>query len=156
MKTALAAKVSARNKVNKLANDSYPKIIEALKPFLGQKILKVNGTLMEKVAKVLPKIDCYRAYYTCGAGYSLKVEITEFETSPDRFGDGSIAHYQETSLYLGDLTTGVLTKLYDAPNHRTDFTEEEIIQTREKIKEFKEQERQFLSSRSIPADLLCP
>lgn len=52
----LVAKVKARNLVNKELRERVPFMIEALMPFIGKQVLKVDGTLLEKVRKVLPEI----------------------------------------------------------------------------------------------------
>lgn len=133
---ALAAKIAAQNEANKAAIELYSKAVEPLKAFVGQKILKVDGTLLEKVKKVLPELvntNEFRAYYTTGGGYSLRIAITVNKSSPSRRSDCQLAQYQESSAYLAGLRDGVLVKLYDAPQLRADFTEEEILMARKDL-----------------------
>lgn len=54
--TKLKARVACRNRGNRLLVDYVQKYREALTPFIGQKIYKADGTLLDKVAKELPKI----------------------------------------------------------------------------------------------------
>lgn len=130
----LAAKVAARNEVNALANASFAPAIEALQPFVGQKVCKVDGSLLEKVKKALPPAihanDAeVHTWYSTGHGYSLVLNVKTC-TSARTNGNYQIAHYAETDLYLGHLQDGVLTGLYDAPSYRTDYSEEFVREAR--------------------------
>lgn len=129
--TTLAAKVAARNAVNRFANEWYARAAEALKPFIGQKICKVDGTLLKKLKEALlelPNKGFEMSGWYSADRYSLKAYLKACECT------NGIANYADTTLYLGDLTDGVLTRLYDAPNFKADYTEEFITQTREEIK----------------------
>lgn len=134
----LAAKVAARNAVNRFANEWYAKAVEALKPFIGQKICKVDDTLLKKVKEALPEFpwsNQTQGFYRADR-YTLKFDLKTHECSRGKGGpDYSVASYADQILYLGDLTDGVLTQLYDAPNFKTDYTEEFIVQTREAVRQ---------------------
>lgn len=133
---ALAAKVAAQNEANKAAIELYAKAVEPLKAFVGQKILKVDGTLLEKVRKALPELvntNEFRAYYTDGHGYSLCIAITVNKSSPSRRGDCLISQHMGASAYLAELRNGVLVKLYNVPQLRTDFSDLEILLARKDL-----------------------
>lgn len=136
---SLAAKVAAQNEANKIALDSYYKAIEPLKLLIGEKILKVDLTLLEKVKKSLPELtntnEC-RAYYNTGAGYSLRIDITVNKCFASR--DCQIAAYMEATAWLCDLRGIILIKLYEPPQLRLDFTEGEILAARAELKVAKE------------------
>jgi hypothetical protein len=133
----LAAKVAAVNLAHQVAKDLYPAFVAALTPFLGQKVQKADGTLLAKVEKVLPKLPNgpgLIAYVKSGK-YNLTVGIRANENY------GGIAMYHEVSLYVADVTSGglggteqpgVLTRFYDAPDHRSDYTTAEIADLRRK------------------------
>jgi hypothetical protein len=136
---SLAAKVAAQNEANKIALDSYYKAIEPLKLLIGEKILKVDLTLLEKVKKLLPELtntnEC-RAYYNTGAGYSLRISVSVNKCFASR--DCQIAEYMEATAYLCDLRGSILIKLYEPPQLRLDFTENEILAARAELKVAKE------------------
>jgi len=133
--TPLAAKVAAQNEANRIANAMYLPATEALKPFIGQKVCKVDGGLLEKVKKVLPEASAHegnhgqRPYYSTGHGYSLTLQIRICEEAKRRNGEQG-SYYSEAVLYVADLRDGVLIKLYDPNTRRTDYTEAEIIEAR--------------------------
>lgn len=131
--THLAAAVAARNEVNAQANERFPSIIEALRPFVGARICKVDGTLFKKVNEALPVFESSTGFgssywYSTAHGYSLKLNL---KTCHGVEPNGCV--YAETTLYLGDLSNGVLTRLYDAPNFKADFTEEYVREARAEV-----------------------
>lgn len=133
--TPLEGKVAAQNRVNQLAMDCYAKAIEPLKQFVGQKILKVDGSLLEKVKKALPELpvlQCNRIFYTCQHGYNLRIAIDESIYAMRRSGVGG-TYYVEASAYLCNIRDGVLTELYPKPELRTDYTHEEILMARKDL-----------------------
>jgi hypothetical protein len=135
----LDAKVAARNEVNKAANDSFAAAHEALEPFVGQKVCKVSGGLFDKVYKALPPTIegggfGLHSWYSTEHGYTLKLNLKTSTSYKSRLGS-ECAAYAEATVYLGDLSNGVLTKLYDAPNYRTDCTADEIRAARKEVDE---------------------
>jgi hypothetical protein len=125
---ALQAKIAARNEVNAIANARFADAVAALQPFVGQKVCKVDGSLLAKVEKALTPTEGGRGgephtWYSTGHGYSVTLNV-KVCTSARTKGDYQIAHYAEDTIYLGDLSNGVLTRLYDAPNRRTDYSED--------------------------------
>lgn len=130
----LSATVAARNEVNELTNTRYSTIILALAPFIGQRILKVDGTLLKKVKEALPEFDAVQGFgssswYSTGHGYSLVLNI---KTCHGVEPHGCV--YADSTLYLGKLRDGVLEGLYDAPTLKANFTEQYVIQAREEVK----------------------
>lgn len=121
----LTEKVKAVNAAHKLANELAPKLHEIFSPLVGQKILKVDGTLFAKYKELLPPflntttIRCWKET----SGYSLYWKI--------------MASSYEMSLYVGDLNNGVLTRMYDLTSYRDDFTVEEIQTKRENVRQLK-------------------
>lgn len=137
--TALAAKVAARNEVNTLANSSFVDAIEALRPFVGQKVCKVDGTLLEKVKRALPPAisangsEAHTWYQANSYSLVLNVKTCACSKAPNATPqrDYQHAHYAETTLYLANLSgDGVLTSLYSYDARKTDYTEEFVRKAR--------------------------
>lgn len=139
----LAAKVAARNHVHQIALEKAGPMIDALRPFLGEKIIKVDGALTAKVSKALGRqsVACdltegvHGSYYTTGHGYNVSAVIKVCHSSQLSRDRGQVADYADATIYLGDLAHGVLSKLYDVPTLlRTDYTEAEILTYRAELK----------------------
>lgn len=142
--TALDAKIAARNEVNALANASFPDAVTALQPFVGQKVCKADGSLLEKVKKALPPTlsangSEAHTWYSTGHGYSLVLNVKTCTCSKARnatpTNDYQIANYAESTLYLGDLQNGVLTKLHNAPTYKTDYTADFVREARKEVEQ---------------------
>ncbi len=121
----LLNKVSARNLVNVEILRRAPAMFEALRPLVGQKILKADGTFLKKFESVLPALPGavgLHAYYTAGH-YSLRACFRACVTT----SEGGTA-YAEADVYLADLTAGVINHLYtfNPENYRTDFGFNEV------------------------------
>lgn len=132
----LAARVIARNRANANAMALYDAYAKALAPFIGQKILKADGCLLAKVIAVLPTLPMH--YYREHSNYSLRFVAKECENIQG--GCGCV--YEETSVYIGDLTNGVLVKLYERPTFRTDYCVEEIQMLRQLAEKARDDARQ--------------
>ena len=152
---ALTAKVAARNRLNKILNEFHAEMIEAFRPFLGQKIIKAtDGAFVAKVKEIENNIaekyrgpknaDGFRSsflphIYVSISDYSFRYVIRVDNSYPTFFMDGrssgSGTVSAEESCYIGDLQGGqILTKLYDAnTTRRTDFSAEKVIETRERL-----------------------
>ena len=133
--TALSAKIAARNEVNTLANTSFPDAVAALQPFVGQKVCKVDGSLLAKVEKALPPAlhangNEAHTWYSTGHGYSLVLNVETCTSAKGKTNDYQIAQYAESTVYLGHLQNGVLTGLCDAPSLKTDYSEDFVREAR--------------------------
>ena len=53
----LAARVAAVNRANSIVNEIAPLYRGAITPFLGQKVIKADGTYLEKVKKAFPVVS---------------------------------------------------------------------------------------------------
>ena len=127
----LQAKIQARNTANKLANDVFPAIVESLRPFVGQKICNVDGTLLQKVRDAIPKAPNnhpnLHSFYTTGHGYYLLLNIKVCVVLNQQ------THYADVDLYVAKVSNGVLESFYDAQNFRSDYTEMEILEARNEV-----------------------
>lgn len=130
--TALEARVKAVNKANGYAKMIYPKLSAMFKKFLGTKIEKADGSLTVKVKKELPELPEVPGVSTFRdrSQYSLLWTVSACENSEHS------TLYHKTSVYIGEMKDGVLTKLteYFCENLRTDYTVEDILAKREAYK----------------------
>ncbi len=128
----LKCKIIARNRVNQAILDIAPVMRGALAPFVGQKICKVDGSLLQKVRNALPEppntVSVF-AYYTTGNGYTLRAGFRASQSVP---GEGT--QYAEADAYLGDIQDGVLIKIYPSASYRTDYELAEVKSLQEQLK----------------------
>jgi hypothetical protein len=125
-KQAVAAKVEAVNLANTEAIRLHPLLSEALAPFVGKKVIKIDGGLLEKVKAALPELPNgigVRVHYD-RASYSMRWAIT---------ASVSYAYsccYHEASVTVGELDGCVLTKLTPVGEYRTDYSVAEVLALR--------------------------
>ncbi len=126
--SALAAKVAAVNAANAYANELRPALVAALVPFIGSKVLKVTGELLEKVKAALPDFSHTVSFsiYRHRSNYSLAWTVKTCEL----YGEHSCI-YHETTVYVCDLDNGVAKPLTGTVStFRTDYTEREVFDLR--------------------------
>ena len=127
-KNKLAAKVFAVNAVNAEINRIAPLFLEAFRPLVGQKIMKVGG-VMEKFAKLIPaRSPSIHHFYRNPSDYTLSFTVKDCQSLE---GYGCV--YYEGTFYVGDVPNGVLSKLYEFTPLRTDYTEAEILEARAEV-----------------------
>ena len=153
----LAAKVAAQNEANETANSMYQKAVDAITPFLGKKICKDDGGLLEKVKAALPEVtgnqNEINGYYSTGHGYNLTINIRAYAASVStRPGFGQHSFTGEAVLYIAEIRDGALTKICEPYIRRTDYTETEIQDARRVFEEarkvFEEARKVFEEARS--------
>lgn len=141
-KTALEAKVAAVNNANRYALELYPQLRAIFEPFIGQKIEKADGGLLMKIAKLLPEFPCKPGLhvYKMSSDYSLVwvVKTCESQAINGKHDNYHVAHYHETSVYVGNMRHGVLTDFCKAPELRTDYTAAEVEAAREAYRKAKQ------------------
>ncbi len=140
----LSARVKAVNNVNAAACSIFPLIAAALMPFIGKKVLKVDGSLVEKVKNQIapllpstPSLSSFRNHLNNSLSWTIKTSETI---------DG-IAMYAEAAIYVGEVEDGILKSIYtDSPfatgNVKTDYTVEDIMAKREACRLAKEAARE--------------
>jgi hypothetical protein len=124
----LTCKVAAINRANAYGKEIYQTLTKIFEPLVGEKILKVDGSLLAKYAALVPKFEYSHALhvYRHSSDYSLAWTVKTCEPLPP----GSCM-YHESTVYIGDLRGGMLDKLAIYPfDSRSDFTVEEITQKR--------------------------
>lgn len=134
--TRLEAKVAARNAVNALALEMAPKMIEALKPFVGQKILNQGSVLSAKVKAALPPTEATheRHFWYSPSEYGVWAHFKTCICSAGNQPDYTVASYAEQAFLIGDIKDHVLTGIRNGQTARTDFTTEEVRKAREAFK----------------------
>ena len=122
----LAAKVAARNAVNADIRFVAPQYLAAMAPFVGQKIVKCDGDFTKAFLSAMPKGGSYWR----NSGYSAAMVFIRDEQGPGHH------QRQESVVYLGDLTNGVLVKLcpFNPNDFRIDYTSAEVEEQRRLLK----------------------
>jgi hypothetical protein len=118
----IEANVKAYNWVATFAQALQTELKAIFTEYVGQQVIKVDGSLLANIQKKLsnlnniPKVTIYqyRSRYTL---------VWNVKTS-EPLANGSCI-YREISVYVGDLTDGVLTRLYDNESIKT-WTVEEV------------------------------
>jgi hypothetical protein len=131
-KTRLEARVAAANLANNYAAELYPKLAEALAPFVGLKVETVDGALLAKVKARLPEMPStpqLRVYRRAGSHYSLAWTVNTCTSSKGQGCD--YANYEEVTVYVGELSGGILTKLSPAFKPSAPYTVESVLSARE-------------------------
>jgi hypothetical protein len=122
----LAARVKAVNTANAKAGEVYDQLAAIFAPYVGCKIEKADGGLLAKVAKALPEFVGNGLHvYKYASNFSLVWMVKTCEVC-----DGT-ACYHEAGVYVGEMRDGVLLKLCNRPELRSDYTVEEVVANRE-------------------------
>lgn len=131
----LVAKVKARNLVNKELIERVPAMIEALKPFIGLPVLKVDGTLLKKVNDALPELPNTVAISGWYSARCYSIYVCFKSCVWEGLAHGCV--YQEESYCIGELATTILKaeqRPIDLSFYRTDWTVEEVEKARENVR----------------------
>lgn len=131
----LAANIAAENRVNAYIRAVVPKMFEALKPFLGQKVVLATGELSAKVKKAMEpflgwKLAENMQIYCYSSKYSL---VYTFKTS-EPTGDYGCT-YREHSVYFGKIeSNNIMSTFFDfKPENFPEYKIEEILATRAEL-----------------------
>ena len=116
-----------------------PQVLAALQPLVGQKIINVGGALSERAKSKLPTFDNgnYPQVFVRGSMYSLRLEIK----SCVGYGEFSCT-YQEASAHLGTIDGLKLADLTSGHEFRTNYTVQEVLEARERLKKADAAKRQ--------------
>lgn len=134
--TQLAAKVAARNNVNRLALEMVPRMVDALKPLVGKVVLNQGAVISAKLYKALPEREHspQRSWYYSGSKYSLTVCFKTCEQYAGRYaGDYCCACYAEQWATLAEIENHAIKALVNGQTFRTDYTVEEILAARKEV-----------------------
>jgi hypothetical protein len=127
----LRASIAATNKANAYANRLQRELVAIFRPLVGKQVIKNDGSLLERVKKLLPEFPCqpglhvYRTSSAYWVGFAVKASVNE-EPGPG-------CQYYEATVRVGDIESGTQTlkQVYDDPaDRRTDYTFEEVVEKR--------------------------
>lgn len=128
----LAANIAAENRVNAYIRAVAPLMFEALKPFLGQKVILATGELSAKVKKAMEPFVGWKPtenmqIYRFSSYYSL---VYVFKTSELTGNYGCT--YREHSVYFGKIEgNNVMSEFYEFdPVNFPEYKLEEILNIR--------------------------
>lgn len=136
----LIGKVKAYNTAHQEAMNLHARLTPIFKQLIGQKILKVDGSFLAKVQKLLPEhtnppigVRIYRHHSNYMISYAVNVCVQCEEHA---------CVYAESYVNIGELNGDILKSVVDAPVLRTDYTVEEIEAKRKIYKELEEKARE--------------
>ena len=130
MNELLTARVVARNEVNFWAMNVQQNLLEFLAPFVGQKILKADGSLLSKIKKDFPNLGETEGLRICQdvtSPFSLVWKVDVHKSIVSAYA----CTYEECRVYIGKLNDNVLESLCEFDQRRVDYTVEEILDLRE-------------------------
>lgn len=137
----LTARVNARNRCHAIANEIQPILRAALEPFVGKKVKLATSygyvkPLQEKLNSIISEFNnrAGTQIYSHNSVYSLCYVVKVWEQD-----DKMIAHYQECSVYFGELNGLVLNQLSGGYVFQTDYSAEKIAELRQKASEIQRQ-----------------
>lgn len=135
-RTALQAKVEARNRVNLEHNRLLAYCATAFGPLVGKKILKVDGDLLEKFKHLSPVGNTRELMiYRLSSNYSLAF-VVKACVSYGEFDSHCV--YEEATVYVAELDGANLGKLIAPQPLPVNYTPEAILAAREEVKAAKE------------------
>lgn len=139
----LKSRVRAVNTANKAANDLFPLLADAFRPFIGQKIEKTDGGLLAKVEKSIPGLPYNSALqvFRNASRYSLNYTVKVCVPVPP-----NTCVYHDVTLYVAEMNGATLGAIKDPPEFRTDYTESEVLSLREEYKAAKRRADDALSA----------
>lgn len=162
---ALAQQVEARNRLNAKANELAALLQEALKPYIGSKVIKVTPytSWTKKVAEALDKVTSdlpsfysesgmrilhgYRLTYNI-YDYSVYVELDTVYRNVRNVGE-SVGYlkveFRLCSLNGDHLASQQLSAVEPITERRTDYTVQELTEKRTKLLELEQEVRELKS-----------
>lgn len=143
----LQARVIARNRAGEVANQLYPKLIDIFKEYIGKKVVKANGGLLQKICNKLPDFprelvrnpttvvftETYWREYSRNE-ILFKVNVSSVNVSAVNvlaYDNSSKVCNEEVSIYICGLFDGFITHWGGPPNFRTDYNLDEVKSLRE-------------------------
>lgn len=128
-RTMLETRVRAVNASHAYANELYDLLLSVYEPLVGTKIEKLSGQLLAKVEAAVkqlnlpntPKLMVYRRNNShMISNYSEGYTVKACETTDGR------SFYDETTVYIGESSSGVFNKINPRVVHRCDYDADEI------------------------------
>lgn len=134
----LETRVRMVNNTHKYGNDLYYILIKAFKPFIGKKIIKKAGGLIQKAQQIINSINSpyngpTQVYKNPNNNYSLSFIVKTCETLNER------TFYYEICIYIGNVENEILKDMdYPFPDLKVNYKAESVIEDRRICKELQE------------------
>lgn len=137
----LPAAIDATNEANRRAMDLQIRLLAFFTPWVGKKVEKADGTLLQKVQTGLkeyigelpctPSVHVYRSSSAYSMDWTVKVSKSYGE------GMGGGTTYATATVHVGELQGDTLVKLGSPITLRTDYTLENVRAARKKAADLK-------------------
>lgn len=133
-KKELAAKIEATNLAHAYGNKLRKLLVEFFAPYVGQKIVKADGSLLAKIAAKLPAFPDVKGNpgqhehasimtYKHNSAYSLAWTVKVCQPIPPH-----TCTYYEMTVYIGDMSGDVLKAMTNhTDDWKADYTLEETL-----------------------------
>lgn len=122
----ILAKIKAVNAANAEAMRLYPILAQILRPFVNQKIVKIDGSFLEKIRKLLPEIPhtSFLSVYKIQSDYSIAFGIRAWASIENH---PMASSYYETTVYIGKIEGQTLIGICEPPEARPDWELENVL-----------------------------
>lgn len=132
MNEPLAAKVKAVNRANEYANDVAQVLAKFFQPYVGQTIIKADGSLLAKIEKKMPVFANNNSLVVLfRRGRDLDFEIKACENIVGTYQ----CVYHHAYITVGDMRGGELLSIRMPNVHRCDYTVEGVLAAGEAVRE---------------------
>ena len=129
-----AAKVAAVNRAHEYANELYKKLVAVFEPLVNHKVVKADGSLMEKVKKQLPELPYERVGVQ--VVHQPSASLLTWEVTASTLVEGGGTEYHSVHVYVGNLRDGYLTMETRPPyEFPTGYTVEKVEAARKRFRE---------------------
>lgn len=125
----IAAKVAAVNNAHSYAKELYNTLSPIFRHYIGEKVIKNDGTLLAKIQKLIPDLPLTTnlSVWQRVSYYNIVWVIVSAETYQNQNqNNNEIALRYETIAVIGSLQDGILMDICDSPQLRDDYTVAEI------------------------------
>lgn len=130
----LAAAIASQNEVNRLVNEFAPKLRQAMRSFIGKKVINADGSRTKAVGKalegILPEITT-KFHYWRSSDLQYVFYINTFYAYPGETHGSSIQ--KAAAFHIGKISnTNILESVEEKdPQLKTDYKAEDILKLRE-------------------------
>jgi len=143
----LTAKVNAVDRANRCAEEIYPLLANALRPFVGEKVLKQNGVLTKKVEDALPSLPQTHGIQSTSVHFHFSKWALCWIVKTCENIEGTCTYlYHEVAVYVGEVKDSILTKLCNPPEHYPTYTVKEVANLIQRVEEAKNKYEELRSS----------
>jgi len=145
----LEAQVATRNSVNQTANKLQLRLTDLLRPYIGQKIIKTTPyrSATKKISTILDPIQAELHLRGFRLVFDWSFQYTVYATLDKTYRvSESAVDYVKRDIYICLIRDGILEGFREFEPARTDYTAEEVTETRKKIAALEKQVSDLKSS----------